>query len=36
MINELENMQKRAARLVTRNYTYEKGSTCMTDIHKKN
>ena len=24
MINELENMQKRAARLVTRNYTYEK------------
>ena len=29
----LEKVQKRAARFVTRNYTYEKGS--MTDILKK-
>ena len=30
---DLEKVQKRAARFVTRNYTYEKGS--MTDILKK-
>ena len=29
--DELENVQKRAARFVTRNYSYETGS--MTDIH---
>ena len=33
LIDDLEKVQKRAARFVTRNYTYEKGS--MTDILKK-
>ena len=33
MIDDLEKVQKRAARFGTRNYTYEKGS--MTDILKK-
>ena len=33
LIDDLEKVQKRAARFVTRNYTYEKGS--MTDIVKK-
>ena len=33
LIDDLEKVQKRAARFVTRNYTYEKGS--MTDIFKK-
>ena len=33
LIDDFEKVQKRAARLVTRNYTYEKGS--MTDILKK-
>ena len=33
IIDDLEKVQKRAARFVTRNYTYEKGS--MTDILKK-
>ena len=33
LIDDLEKVQKRAARFVTRNYTYEKGS--MTDIMKK-
>ena len=32
LIDDLEKVQKRAARFVTRNYTYEKGS--MTDILK--
>ena len=32
LIDDLEKFQKRAARFVTRNYTYEKGS--MTDILK--
>ena len=32
LINNLEKVQKRAGRFVTRNYTYEKGS--MTDILK--
>ena len=32
LINDFEKVQKRAARFVTRNYTYEKGS--MTDIVK--
>ena len=33
LIDDLEKVQKRAARFVTRNYTYENGS--MTDILKK-
>ena len=33
LIDDLEKEQKRAARFVTRNYTYEKGS--MTDILKR-
>ena len=33
LIDDLEKVQKRAARFVTRNYTYEKGS--MTGILKK-
>ena len=33
LIDDLEEVQKRAARFVTRNYVYEKGS--MTDIFKK-
>ena len=33
LIDDLEKVQKRAARLITRNYTYEKSS--MTDILKK-
>ena len=33
LIDDLEKVQKRAARFVTRNYTYEKGS--MTDILNK-
>ena len=33
LIDDLEKVQKHAARIVTRNYTYEKGS--MTDILKK-
>ena len=33
LIDDLEKVQKRAARFLTRNYTYEKGS--MTDILKK-
>ena len=33
LIDDLEKVQKRAARFVTRNYTYEKGT--MTDILKK-
>ena len=33
LIDDLEKVQKRAARFVTKNYTYEKGS--MTDILKK-
>ena len=33
LIDDLEKVQKRAARFVTRNYKYEKGS--MTDIMKK-
>ena len=33
LIDDLEKVQNRAARFVTRNYTYEKGS--MTDIEKK-
>ena len=33
LIDDLEKVQKRTARFVTRNYTYEKGS--MTDILKK-
>ena len=32
LIDDLEKVQKRAARFVTRNYTYEKGS--MADILK--
>ena len=32
LIDDLETVKKRAARFVTRNYTYEKGS--MTDILK--
>ena len=35
LIDDLEKVQKRAARFVTRNYTYEKGTCCMTDILKK-
>ena len=33
LIDDLEKVQKRAAKFVTRNYTYEKGS--MTDILNK-
>ena len=33
LIDDLEKVQKRAARFVTRNYTHEKGS--MTDVLKK-
>ena len=33
LIDDLEKVQKRAVRFVTRSYTYEKGS--MTDILKK-
>ena len=33
LTDDLEKVQKRAARFVTRNYTYEKGS--ITDILKK-
>ena len=33
LIDDLDKVQKRAARLVSRNYTYEKSS--MTDILKK-
>ena len=32
LIDDLEKVQKRAARFVTRNYTYEKGS--MTSLKK--